>query len=60
MPVRKVSGGWQWGTTGKVYARKADAERQAAAAYASGYKSKKRKQNGSSTTSRGNDSNRGR
>jgi hypothetical protein len=31
MPVRKVKGGWRWGRTGKVYRRRADAERQGAA-----------------------------
>lgn len=42
MPVRKVPGGWQWGTKGKVYKKKSDAEKQGRAAYASGYKSKKK------------------
>lgn len=28
MPVRKVSGGYRYGTTGKVYRSKAKAERQ--------------------------------
>lgn len=37
MPVRKVKGGYQWGNSGKIYKKKADAERQARAAYASGY-----------------------
>ena len=41
MPIRKVKGGYQWGTSGKVYPTKAQAERQAAAAYASGYRSGK-------------------
>ena len=40
MPVHKVSGGWKWGTTGKVYKTKAGAQRQARAIYASGYKGK--------------------
>ena len=40
MPVRKVKGGWQWGTTGKVYPTKAQAERQGAAIRAAGYKEK--------------------
>ena len=40
MPVHKVAGGWQWGNHGKVYKRKADAERQGRAAYASGYRGK--------------------
>ena len=38
MPIRKVKGGYKWGKGGKVYRRRKDAERQAAAAYASGYK----------------------
>ena len=40
MPVRKVPGGYQWGSKGKVYPTKAQAEAQARAAYASGYKEK--------------------
>lgn len=40
MPVHKVKGGWQWGSHGKVYKNKADAEKQGRAAYASGYKGK--------------------
>lgn len=28
MPVRKVKGGYQWGTTGKVYKTKAAATKQ--------------------------------
>ncbi len=42
MPVRKVKGGYKWGSSGKVYKRKKDALKQARAAYASGYKGKKR------------------
>jgi hypothetical protein len=38
MPIRKVPGGYKWGSQGKVYKTRAGAERQAAAAYASGYK----------------------
>ena len=38
MPIRKVKGGYKWGSSGKVYKTRAGAERQAAAAYASGYK----------------------
>ena len=41
MPVRKVKGGYKWGSSGKVYPTKAQAERQASAAYASGYRSGK-------------------
>jgi len=40
MPVRKVKGGYRWGSSGKVYKTKAEAERQARAVYASGYKKK--------------------
>jgi hypothetical protein len=43
MPVRKVNGGYQWGTHGKVYPTRAQAERQGRAAYANGYKGKKGK-----------------
>jgi hypothetical protein len=43
MPIRKVKGGYKWGSSGKTYPTKAGAERQAAAAYASGYKPKKGK-----------------
>ena len=42
MPVHITNGGWQWGTSGKVYPTKEQAERQARAIYASGYKEKKR------------------
>lgn len=38
MPVRKVSGGYKWGSKGKVFKTKAGATRQARAAYANGYK----------------------
>jgi len=41
MPVMKVKGGYRWGKTGKVYKTKAEAEKQAKAIYASGYKKKK-------------------
>lgn len=41
MPVKKTSGGYKWGTSGKTYPTKAQAERQARAAYANGYKGKK-------------------
>ncbi len=48
MPVREVrnsSGkimGYRWGSTGKVYRKREDAEKQARAIYASGYKEKKK------------------
>lgn len=43
MPVHKSykngrAVGWRWGRSGKVYATRAEAERQARAIYASGYK----------------------
>jgi len=38
MPVHKVKGGYRWGSKGKVYPTKAQAERQGRAAHASGYK----------------------
>jgi hypothetical protein len=38
MPVRRVKGGWQWGKHGTVYPTKEQAEKQAEAAYANGYK----------------------
>jgi hypothetical protein len=40
MPVRKVKEGYKWGSTGKTYSTKAQAERQGQAIYASGYKKK--------------------
>lgn len=43
MPVKKVAGGYRWGDKGKVYPTKKQAEKQAKAAYASGYKSKEKK-----------------
>ena len=43
MPVHKVKGGYRWGSKGKVYKKKADAERKRRAAYASGYGKKKKK-----------------
>jgi|TARA_B100001939_G_C16639256_1_gene486880 hypothetical protein len=42
MPVKKVKGGYRWGSKGKVYKTRKQAERQAKAAYASGYKGKKK------------------
>lgn len=41
MPVRKVQGGYQWGTRGKVYPTMAQAERQGRAIIASGWTEKK-------------------
>lgn len=45
MPVRKVKGGYRWGSRGKVYkgkGAKAKAARQGRAAYAHGYKGKRK------------------
>ena len=47
MPIHKAKGpkggkGYQWGNSGKVYPTKKAAAKQAAAAYASGYKKKKK------------------
>ena len=41
MPIRKVKGGYKWGSKGKTYPSKKGAEKQAKAAYANGYKKKK-------------------
>jgi hypothetical protein len=43
MPVKKVKGGYKWGSTGKVYPTKAEAEKQGKAIYAAGYKKKAKK-----------------
>lgn len=43
MPVKKVSGGYRWGKSGKLYkgkGAKQKAQRQARAIYASGYRGK--------------------
>ncbi len=40
MPIRKVSGGYKWGSHGKVYPTRQGAARQARAAYAAGHKKK--------------------
>jgi hypothetical protein len=42
MPINKVKGGWRWGKSGKVYPTRAEAVKQAQAAYASGYKEPKK------------------
>ena len=39
----KTAKGYRWGKSGKVYPTKKQAEAQGRAAYASGYKPKKRK-----------------
>lgn len=38
MPVHKVKGGWKWGRTGKTYPTKKQADKQARAIYASGWR----------------------
>lgn len=43
MPIKKVKGGYKFGDSGKVYKSREDAEKQANAIYASGYKEKKKK-----------------
>ena len=43
MPVQRVKGGYKYGTKGKVYKTKAEAERQGRAIRASGYGKKKSK-----------------
>ena len=40
MPIRKVKGGYRWGTSGKVYPTKKQAEEQRRAIYASGWREK--------------------
>ena len=40
MPIRKVKGGYKWGSKGKVYKTKRQALLQAKAIYASGYQKK--------------------
>ena len=40
MPIKRVKGGFKWGTTGKVYKTRAGAERQMRAIYASGWREK--------------------
>lgn len=42
MPVHKVAGGYRFGKTGKIYPTKAQAEAQARAIYASGYREKEK------------------
>jgi hypothetical protein len=41
MPVKKVKSGYKFGTSGKVYPTRRQAQQQARAIYASGYKKKK-------------------
>lgn len=41
MPIHKVKGGYKWGKHGKTYPKRADAAKQARAAYANGYREPK-------------------
>ena len=43
MPVRKVKGGYRWGSSGKIYKTKKEAERQGRAIRASGYRGRRKK-----------------
>jgi len=43
MPVKRVKGGFRWGSKGRVYKTRAAAAKQGRAAYAAGYKGKKGK-----------------
>ena len=43
MPVNKVAGGYRYGTTGKIYKNRADAERQGAAIRAAQARRRKKK-----------------
>jgi len=38
VPIRKVKGGYKWGSQGKVYKTRKGAAKQARAAYAHGYR----------------------
>lgn len=44
MPIKKVHGGYQWGAGGKIYPTREQAEKQAEAAYANGYKGDKKEE----------------
>ena len=46
MPVRKVKGGYRWGTTGKIYRTRSSAERQGRAIEMAMKKKKKTKRRG--------------
>ena len=43
MPVIKTKTGYKWGSSGKVYPTRAQAEKQGRAVYASGYNKKDKK-----------------
>jgi hypothetical protein len=40
MPIKKVKGGYKWGSKGKTYKSKKKAVKQMKAAFANGYKGK--------------------
>jgi hypothetical protein len=40
MPIRKVKGGYRWGTSGKLYPTKKEAQKQQTAVYANGWREK--------------------
>lgn len=40
MPIQRVQGGYRYGSTGKVYPTRKQAEQQRRAIYASGYRKK--------------------
>ena len=42
MPIVKVQGGYKWGQSGKVFPTRAQAEAQARAIYASGWRETKK------------------
>lgn len=46
MPVRRVKGGYRWGSTGKVYATRAGAQRQGRAIEMAMRKKRKTKRRG--------------
>jgi len=41
MPVRRVRGGYRWGTSGRIYKTRRQAEKQGRAIRASGYRKKR-------------------
>lgn len=47
MPVRRVRGGYRWGTTGKIYRTKGAAQRQGRAIEMAKMKKRKTKRRGS-------------
>jgi hypothetical protein len=41
MPVKRVRGGYRWGTSGRIYKTRRQAEKQGRAIRASGYRKKR-------------------